>query len=394
MGRAKDICPSEHGHTRVGEDRFRCSYADCSETFTTLSSAHKHSTTTCPFFKGERPIFECPLGCGHAFAHMQNAIAHSYTAACPNHPTRLSNPEYRTTVSHAVVDEKKYCNACKCKKELSEFSKSTKSRSGYAYVCKRCFSIHEMFQKAKKRREQEGHTLDFTLEDIKGLVVETCPVFGVPLQYGGDDFNPVSSATIDAMNHSMGHVKGNLRIISAKANTVKNNSTPEEMKKLFTCMQGWTPPSVEEISKKERSRHTIKDGKKACSACQLEFPIESFPKDVSSRTGHSTRCTRCSAVRAMLQNAKTRALKKNVPFEIDFEYLFQIAPVCCPILGMTLQYGNGKTCDISASLDRFDPAKGYVKGNVWVICHKANRMKSDATIDDIASVCNYMDSCH
>ncbi len=297
-------------------------------------------------------------------------------------------PEYRTTVSHAISEGEKYCNGCKSHKPLSDFSESAESKSGYAYTCKRCFSAHQMFQNAKKRCEKEGNTVDFTLEDIKGMVVATCPVFGIPLQYGGRAFN-AASATIDAVDHAIGHIKSNMRIISAKANTIKNNATPDEMKVLIESLQKWNPPCVPVKEKVPRTRHTVKDGVKSCSSCQKEFPIDMYPKDASSRTGHSTRCIRCTAIKTMVQNAKSRAAKKELSFDIDFDYLVSISPISCPVFGIELQYANGKLCDSSASLDRFDPRQGYVKGNVWVICDKANRMKSDGTIEDMIAVYNY-----
>ena len=37
----------------------------------------------------------------------------------------------------------------------------------------------------------------------------------------------------------------------------------------------------------------------------------------------------------------------------------------------------------SPSLDRIDPGKGYVKGNVQVISMQANRMKNDGSIEEL-----------
>ena len=39
--------------------------------------------------------------------------------------------------------------------------------------------------------------------------------------------------------------------------------------------------------------------------------------------------------------------------------------------------------DFSPSVDRIDPTKGYVRGNVRVISYLANRMKSNATVDQL-----------
>lgn len=44
----------------------------------------------------------------------------------------------------------------------------------------------------------------------------------------------------------------------------------------------------------------------------------------------------------------------------------------------------------SPSLDRIDNRMGYVPGNVWVISWKANRMKSDASMEELRVFCTNM----
>ena len=51
--------------------------------------------------------------------------------------------------------------------------------------------------------------------------------------------------------------------------------------------------------------------------------------------------------------------------------------------------GTGSIKDNSASIDRFDTTAGYIKGNVWIISDKANRMKSNATIEEIKKIYYY-----
>jgi hypothetical protein len=59
----------------------------------------------------------------------------------------------------------------------------------------------------------------------------------------------------------------------------------------------------------------------------------------------------------------------------------------CPILEMPLNYSpvgfKQKTPPNHASLDKIDPSKGYVVGNLQVISKKANAMKSDATLEEL-----------
>jgi len=82
--------------------------------------------------------------------------------------------------------------------------------------------------------------------------------------------------------------------------------------------------------------------------------------------------------------AKSRAKKKNLEFDITKEDV--IVPTHCPILGieLTMNQGSGAGGKYNSfSLDRIDSSKGYVKGNVQVISHLANNMKSYATKEDL-----------
>lgn len=53
------------------------------------------------------------------------------------------------------------------------------------------------------------------------------------------------------------------------------------------------------------------------------------------------------------------------------------------MLGLRLFVGQGGHHPCSPSLDRRDPALGYVPGNVWVISNRANTMKNDARPDEL-----------
>lgn len=86
----------------------------------------------------------------------------------------------------------------------------------------------------------------------------------------------------------------------------------------------------------------------------------------------------------LLAHARHRAKKSNVPFEIEPEHVY--IPSHCPLLGIELKPGDG-TCEPSSpSLDRIDPDKGYTPDNVWVISHRANCIKSNATPEEIAKI--------
>jgi len=91
----------------------------------------------------------------------------------------------------------------------------------------------------------------------------------------------------------------------------------------------------------------------------------------------------------MLDNARTRALKAGVPFAIRAEDI--VVPTHCPILGLPLYPTLGKKGGgpNSPSLDRIEPCRGYVPGNIVVISSRANRLKSDASIEELRKIASF-----
>jgi hypothetical protein len=86
----------------------------------------------------------------------------------------------------------------------------------------------------------------------------------------------------------------------------------------------------------------------------------------------------------LLSAAKQRARRGGLPFDIDVTDI--IVPERCPILGFPLIPLGGKRTDATPSLDRIEAVKGYVKGNVWVISWRANRLKNDATLTELKAL--------
>jgi hypothetical protein len=93
--------------------------------------------------------------------------------------------------------------------------------------------------------------------------------------------------------------------------------------------------------------------------------------------------------------ARSRARRKNIPFNITMEYLRKIATDECPIFKHTFiwgfsELGKGKTTGDSPSLDRIIPELGYIEGNVVFISHNANRIKNDATEKELYLVADWL----
>jgi len=86
-------------------------------------------------------------------------------------------------------------------------------------------------------------------------------------------------------------------------------------------------------------------------------------------------------------HCKDRVKKYKLDFDLDLEYLRSIYPKDskCPILGYVMKPCQGKLGgdNYSPTLDRKDPRKGYIKGNVEFVCGLANKMMSDASGEDL-----------
>ena len=80
-------------------------------------------------------------------------------------------------------------------------------------------------------------------------------------------------------------------------------------------------------------------------------------------------------------NARQRAERKGIEFSITEEDIE--IPEYCPLLGIKIEVGTRKNYENSPSLDRKDPSKGYVKGNVWIVSKKANSMKNSASLEEL-----------
>ena len=149
------------------------------------------------------------------------------------------------------------CYSCNELLPVSSFYKyNKKSRSGrkdifgnsFCSTCKSCgiktytskSPEAKLLQSAKKRAKDKGFYFGITLEDIE--IPEYCPVLGVKLkgtvgqgtQAGGSIPN---SPTLDRLDNSEGYTPENIRVISHRANTVKSNSTLEELEAVIEYMR-------------------------------------------------------------------------------------------------------------------------------------------------------------
>lgn len=166
-----------------------------------------------------------------------------------------------------------------------------------------------------------------------------------------------------------------------------------------------------------------------CRTCKVVKPITEYHKHPLGKSGKNTRCKLCdrdyqrayanrpgireqkkvyaieynakpetkaraaeqrlgAPERFLLGRARRRARDLGLPF--DLEPCDVHIPPNCPVLGISLRPGLRVFVDGSPTLDRMVGALGYVKGNVCVISWRANRLKSDATAEELEKILAYM----
>jgi hypothetical protein len=82
-----------------------------------------------------------------------------------------------------------------------------------------------------------ANNIPFNLEYVDVEWPEKCPVFGVVLQYNTVDKPQNDSASFDKVIPKLGYIKGNVRIISQRANWLKQDSTIEQLENIILYMK-------------------------------------------------------------------------------------------------------------------------------------------------------------
>jgi hypothetical protein len=88
-------------------------------------------------------------------------------------------------------------------------------------------SERKLFESARRRAREHGLPFEISKEDV--IIPEFCPVLGVKLVPGNRKGPRPDAPSLDRIVPSKGYVPGNVQVISYKANTMKQNATPEEL---------------------------------------------------------------------------------------------------------------------------------------------------------------------
>jgi hypothetical protein len=102
-------------------------------------------------------------------------------------------------------------------------------------------------------------------------------------------------------------------------------------------------------------------------------------------------------IKKLTISAINRSRKSGM--ECDKEYLdslIALKPEQCPCCNNALDYSVDSLKRHhpkwrSPSLDRIDTRKGYIQGNVDIICWRCNALKRDGTLEELRAILTYME---
>lgn len=93
-----------------------------------------------------------------------------------------------------------------------------------------------IYRRTKSRAKIKGIEFDLEPQDI--IIPEFCPVLGIKLEFG----NRMTAPSIDRFDTDKGYVKGNIYIISGRANMIKNCGTLQEHEAIVQWMKDHLTP--------------------------------------------------------------------------------------------------------------------------------------------------------
>ncbi len=88
------------------------------------------------------------------------------------------------------------------------------------------------------RAKKLGFEFNIELQDI--VIPEFCPILGVRLKLGVEPGAPkedwYARPSLDRIDNRKGYVKGNVWVVSWRANCLKRNATVEELQRLASAL--------------------------------------------------------------------------------------------------------------------------------------------------------------
>lgn len=109
--------------------------------------------------------------------------------------------------------------------------------------------LRKIFGRAKARAKKRGLPYDEKCPDLK--LPDVCPVLGIALVYPNALKNKRSpnSPSLDRLDNPIGYVATNLRVISFRANALKNDATAAELRAVLRYVESTSTATFNDLRK-------------------------------------------------------------------------------------------------------------------------------------------------
>lgn len=94
--------------------------------------------------------------------------------------------------------------------------------------------IYTMWCSAKASARQRN--LPFNIEPADIIIPKICPLLGVPLRVGKKKHCP-NSPSLDKIISTKGYIKGNIQVVSYRANVIKQDASLQELQTLTANLE-------------------------------------------------------------------------------------------------------------------------------------------------------------
>lgn len=151
--------------------------------------------------KQAKVYWNCVCDCGNAVVKTTMSIRNNLLPSCGCWNREVAAENGRSNLSHGLSKTAKY----------------------------------RLFNSVKGRAKLTNLEFDLEMNDL--VIPDTCPVLGIPIFHGAGT-HCSNSPSLDRFDNSKGYTKNNVRVISRRANCLKNDATIEELEAIIRYMKG------------------------------------------------------------------------------------------------------------------------------------------------------------
>jgi hypothetical protein len=284
-----------------------------------------------------------------------------------------------------MQNKTKICNICKQQKSLILFSKNKSTKDGYSPRCKSCSRELEL-----KYRGSSG--VRYTVLNPRNKIENGIEYF--KCTFCGKEKTANEFHKDKAQTHGLSH---QCKICMRESRLKKIGSDGKKRSILNPKME-------------ERNGILYR----ICGHCNIEKEILEFRTAPDNRDGYRSCCKQCERekctarskkiresgnlqmlLKILIQSSRSRAKRKGVKCDKTEDLLEELYPKtvkafkcqCCgKILKLRKDWKDGM------SIDRVDNEKGYVVGNVALICRRCNFLKNESSLKELKMLVAYVEN--